>query len=205
MGRNETVNEEMKMARREQILESALELFAVNGLKGVKIADIAKHAKFSQGLVYHYFQSKEDIYTELISVAFHRIKEAISILENLPYEADGKIKIAIEGILENIENNVSSCYFYLLVNNAMLSNIIPENAKTIIEKEHKHPYDVIGKIIRKGQKEGTIQKGNSKDMATLFWTSIKGIAMHKASWNTSFKIPKADLLLRMFLTEKESS
>jgi AcrR family transcriptional regulator len=47
--------------RRLQILETALSVFASNGFKGTSIKDIAEAAGISQGLMYHYFSSKEDL------------------------------------------------------------------------------------------------------------------------------------------------
>lgn len=47
--------------RRLQILETALTVFASNGFKGASIKDIAQAAGISQGLMYHYFVSKEDL------------------------------------------------------------------------------------------------------------------------------------------------
>jgi AcrR family transcriptional regulator len=47
--------------RRLQILETALTVFASNGFKGTSIKDIAEAAGISQGLMYHYFTSKDDL------------------------------------------------------------------------------------------------------------------------------------------------
>jgi AcrR family transcriptional regulator len=45
--------------RRLQIMEVALNVFADKGFKGTSIKDIAAAAGISQGLMYHYFPSKE--------------------------------------------------------------------------------------------------------------------------------------------------
>jgi AcrR family transcriptional regulator len=47
--------------RRTQILEIALKVFASNGFAGTSIKNIAEAAGISQGLMYHYFASKEDL------------------------------------------------------------------------------------------------------------------------------------------------
>jgi TetR/AcrR family transcriptional regulator, cholesterol catabolism regulator len=45
--------------RRLQIMETALKVFAARGFKTASIKDIAEAAGISQGLMYHYFSSKE--------------------------------------------------------------------------------------------------------------------------------------------------
>ena len=45
--------------RREQIMESALRVFAKKGFTGASNKDIAREAGITPGLIYHYFESKE--------------------------------------------------------------------------------------------------------------------------------------------------
>jgi AcrR family transcriptional regulator len=54
--------------RKEAIVEAAAALFAVRGFNGASVADIADRCKTSKSLIYHYYQSKEDIlYDVMIS------------------------------------------------------------------------------------------------------------------------------------------
>jgi AcrR family transcriptional regulator len=54
--------------RKEAIVETAAALFARDGFNGASVADIAKRGKISKSLIYHYYQSKEDIlYDVMIS------------------------------------------------------------------------------------------------------------------------------------------
>ena len=48
-------------ARREELLRTALRLFAERGVDGTTIADIATATGTAHGLVYHYFASKNDL------------------------------------------------------------------------------------------------------------------------------------------------
>jgi len=48
-------------ARREQLLDVALELFAERGYGWTSMRDLAEEAGVSPGLVYHYFPGKEDL------------------------------------------------------------------------------------------------------------------------------------------------
>jgi AcrR family transcriptional regulator len=47
--------------RRDQLIETALALFAQDGVDGTRIADLAQAAGVAHGLVYHYFRSKEEL------------------------------------------------------------------------------------------------------------------------------------------------
>jgi AcrR family transcriptional regulator len=47
--------------RREQILDAALRVFSEKGYNGASIRDIAREVGVTEGLLYHYFASKEQI------------------------------------------------------------------------------------------------------------------------------------------------
>jgi AcrR family transcriptional regulator len=54
--------------RKEAIVDAAAALFASDGFNGASIADIAQRCKTSKSLIYHYYESKEDIlYDVMIS------------------------------------------------------------------------------------------------------------------------------------------
>ena len=54
--------------RKEAIVEAAAALFASRGFTGASVADIAPRGKISKSLIYHYYESKEDIlYDVMIS------------------------------------------------------------------------------------------------------------------------------------------
>ena len=47
--------------RRDAIVEKAAELFAQTGFRGASVAELASACQTSKSLIYHYYQSKEDI------------------------------------------------------------------------------------------------------------------------------------------------
>jgi len=55
-----------KQQKREQIIESALELFASKGFYSTTIPDIARTLKMSVGNIYNYFKSKDILAQEII-------------------------------------------------------------------------------------------------------------------------------------------
>jgi len=198
LARNKALNQKIKDERREQILSTALGLFAAKGLAATKIADISAALKISQGLLYHYFGSKEEIFIELIRTAFERMNAACRRLEALPAPPREKIRMAIEELLKGIEKNEDTSIYYLLIAFATASESIPEEAKAIIKKENRFPYEVMTRIFIEGQKAGSFKKHNAEDMALVFWTSVKGLAIHKAAHGKKYKSPDPDILMGIF-------
>ena len=199
MGRNKETNQKIRDERREQILSESLLLFSTRGLASTKISDIASTAGISQGLVYHYFRSKEDIFIELIRGAFERLNSSCEILSRMPLSPREKIDIAVRGLLQDLENNQENARYHLLMAQAMISETVPEEAKAIIRREIAISQEIIAAILRDGQKEGSIKEGDADEMALVFWTSINGLAILKVVNGAEFKAPAPEILLSMFL------
>lgn len=198
MARNKELNQKIKDKRREQILSNALKLFAKKGLSATKITDISSTSDISQGLIYHYYRSKEEIFVELIRIGFDRMNEACRWLERQPLSPKEKIKFAIVELLKLLEQNEDAARYHLLIAQATGSEAIPEEAKDIIKKENRFPYEVIARIITEGQKDGSIKTHDAQELALVFWTSINGLAIYKAVHGEKFKAPDANILTSMF-------
>lgn len=199
MPRSKEQNEQIKEERRSQILSQALRLFASRGLAATKIADIAAAAGVSQGLIYHYFDSKEAIFTELIRHAYDGINKAVRYLESLPDSPEAKIRLAITGLLRDTVQREDTARFYLLTAQATGAEAIPEEARRIIQAENRLPYEVMARIMKDGQREGTVKPYPAEDMARLFWTSISGLAINRAVHADEYRAPDPEILIHMFL------
>ncbi len=199
MGRNKELNQKIKDERKEQILTHALRLFATKGLAATKISDIASASGMSQGLIYHYYRSKEDIFVEIISGAFEKINAASLELERLPLSPREKIRLALETLLQGLASYEDTGLYYLLIAVATASEAIPIEAKKIISEKNALPYEVITRIIREGQKDGSLKNYDAEALALVFWTSIKGLAIHKATHGEKFKVPDPEILISMFI------
>src|SRR5215218_5923649 len=64
--RQPTARQRLAAARREQILETALGLFAVQGFDATPTRQIAKEAGIAEGLIFHYFPTKASLLTALL-------------------------------------------------------------------------------------------------------------------------------------------
>ena len=149
---NETIREE----RKEQIRQEALRQFAAKGLFATKIKDIASSLGIAQGLIYHYYRSKEDIYVELIRSAMDTLNEGMVMLRTMDVQPHVKIRLAAEQMYRTIatsEDFIQTCRFIAQASN---STAIPDEAKQILEQKRWLPYQDMAEIMAEGQKQGTI-------------------------------------------------
>ena len=62
--------------RKEAIVEAAAALYARRGFNGASVADLAEKCRTSKSLIYHYYQSKEDILFEVMISHVRALDEA---------------------------------------------------------------------------------------------------------------------------------
>lgn len=103
--------------RREQILEAALDVFAEDGFEGATTKEIAARADVTQGLIYFYFPSKEDLF---FAAYKHRAKQAFTHLR-LPAadECDEPPEVvihrAVAEFLEELETPRNLCLMRIMM------------------------------------------------------------------------------------------
>ena len=71
-------------ARREQLIAVGRELFQQRPYDQVSMDDVAAAAGVSKGLIFHYFDSKRDLYVEIIGRGANDLMQASMVSENMP-------------------------------------------------------------------------------------------------------------------------
>ncbi|UKN01722.1 TetR/AcrR family transcriptional regulator [Paracrocinitomix mangrovi] len=71
--------EQIRNERSQEILDAALKVFAEDGYHAASISKIAKKAGISKGLLYNYFNSKEEVLKQLLSTLFKEVVETMQL------------------------------------------------------------------------------------------------------------------------------
>ncbi|HRX00428.1 MAG TPA: TetR/AcrR family transcriptional regulator, partial [Cyclobacteriaceae bacterium] len=78
--RTSAKNEEIRQESAQRIMDAAFSLIAKQGYESTSISQIATEAGVSKGLLYNYFESKEDLLQKLVGRA---LQQGDDLLENL--------------------------------------------------------------------------------------------------------------------------
>ena len=77
--RRPAVSAEDKLRRRDEIMAAANKVFARNGFHATTIADVAKEAGLAYGSVYWYFDSKDDLFRQLIAAEEYALRTHVAV------------------------------------------------------------------------------------------------------------------------------
>lgn len=143
-------------ATKLRILEAAKKEFAQNGLEGARVDAIALEAQANKRMIYHYFESKENLFKVIIEQAYLDIRseEALLNLESLaPKDAITEfVKFTWNYYLRNPE-------FITLVNNENLNKARHIKDSSTLREVSEKFVDRIQAILDKGTQDGTFRAG----------------------------------------------
>lgn len=202
MARNLQQNEQARETRMEQIRSEALRQFALKGLAATRIQDIAKGVGMAQGLLYHYYPSKESIYIDLVKDALDKTIEASLATRAMDVSAREKIDIALRELFHTIAVSERFAQTCCLI--AQMGDIVGQGEeKECIEKKRAAPYRIVAEIIRQGQSEGSLAAGDADALSMLFWSTVNGLAIYRVSHAYKGPMPDYRLFRAMFFAESE--
>ncbi len=174
---------EQKQKRRQEILNIALDLFIRKGYAATRTAEIAKAVGMSEGLLFHYFETKEKLYTALLELANTGKDNIFSVKDVSPIEF---FQSTARTVLSYISQEPFAAKLFVLMNRAQYDETLSEQIRSGLVRKNDIEYTV--KIIRQGQQDGSIRKGDPVALAVAFFMAIQGIAENIAR-NPDMPIP----------------
>jgi TetR/AcrR family transcriptional regulator, fatty acid metabolism regulator protein len=86
------------------IIEAALKVFSTKGYASTRMADIAKEADMSYGLVYHYFENKEKLFDAIVEDWWTGFYDELEMLKQSDMTTEEKLVEIIRYILKVYES-----------------------------------------------------------------------------------------------------
>ena len=188
---------EMREEMKSTILQKSLLYFARNGFAGTKISDLSRNIGIGQGTIYVYFQSKEELFQEILKIADNNKElKQLKILVHTPIDAKKKICLLSERIMKSLQEDET------------FAAMVALNTQMLLEKNKEHSsgvttyqsdlYEYTAKIIRQGQKEGTMVDGSDIKLADYYWGVVYLYAL-KRLFTTGYEMISVEDLERTVL------
>ena len=160
--------QEIREEMRNTILQKSLLYFARNGFAGTKISDLSKNIGIGQGTIYVYFESKEELFQEILKIAdSNEMLNKMKLLAAMPISAKKKLHMLSETVLNRLEEDET---FAAMI--ALNTQILLEKNEAYSSEETTYQtkfYNYTSKIIEQGQKEKSMVDGSSMKLADYYW------------------------------------
>ncbi|MBN2320980.1 MAG: TetR/AcrR family transcriptional regulator [Acidobacteria bacterium] len=172
--RSKEANQAVLDRRREQIIRTAFQMFAERGYAATKISDVASAAGLSHGLIYHYFKTKEDVFTELVKSATNVFRAVTRYGSGYDSDPLNKIRVITEMVF-SMSHSPESAYYLNIVEQAFISEGISKASKKVIVENITSSIRCIRDLIFEGQKMGQIVREDPQRLALAYYSMVRGI------------------------------
>jgi AcrR family transcriptional regulator len=173
---------------RRNIIEIASEEFALNGLAGARIDDIAARTRTSKRMIYYYFGDKDRLYVAALENAYRVVREG-----------EGKLDVAGLAPIEALKRLVEFTFDHHRQHEAFIRMVMIENIhhgefleqSKVIRQLNVSAIDTIKNVYERGVGEGVFRKG--LDPIDLHW-QVSALCFFNVSNRATFsKIFSRDL------------
>ncbi len=168
--------------RKAQIIQPALQLFAVKGYEKTTVNNIIDEAGISKGGFYHHYNSKEELLEDIVRIL---IGDMVAIFKEIDARDDLS---ALEKTNEYIRKVNAYKGDKVVESAAFLSELYSSGKNVQLEKkiydfarEHIAPF--MKKIILQGVKEGTFKTEYPEESAEIY---VKLFIMHQQEMTDLF-------------------
>ena len=151
--------------KRRLILDAAVRVFARRGFHHCRVSDVADEAGVAYGLVYHYFDSKEEILNTLFLERWQIMLDAIA-------EIDSRDELSARDKLHRVASFIVDSYR----NDPDLMKVIiveVTRAANSFGRLHldkiREAYAGIGSIVEGARDEGSFKAGIPSEFAAMFF------------------------------------
>ncbi|MBN7786475.1 TetR family transcriptional regulator [Ponticoccus gilvus] len=141
---------------RQNLLMAARTAFADAGLEGARVDDIGRRAGLNKQLVYHYFGSKDGLYTAVLEQVYSEIREREAALDLSAFPPEEAMRQLIDFSFAHLRDNRD--FVRLLADenthggrHLSGSDTVRNTNTTIIE--------LIGETLERGVRDGVFRRG----------------------------------------------
>ncbi|MED4956111.1 helix-turn-helix domain-containing protein [Paenibacillus macerans] len=192
---NEDQLHQIRDERREQIIDAAVKVFARRGIAGTKMSMIAAEAGISHGLLYHYFKSKEELFTVLVQEAMAEAAAEMKRVYELPGTPIEKIKTLTETILDE-----GGTPYFMLIHQARTSEGVPEKVNQLMETYSMQTFvDQLRPLFLEGQQAGEVAADELDELISCYLSVLNGLMVLNIQEAGGYRIPQVGMLLRLIV------
>jgi TetR/AcrR family fatty acid metabolism transcriptional regulator len=139
--------------KRRAILHAAVRVFAEKGYHGCRIADVARGAGVAYGLVYHYFQNKDELLESVFAEQWAILLAALQAIQAGPGTASEKIA-GVLGFVFDVFKTAPTAVRVLILEVARTPKVLragstPETFFSAVR--------ILAEVVRSGQEAGELR------------------------------------------------
>ena len=154
--------------RRNKVIQTAIDEFSGLGFENANINVIAKKAGISIGLMYKYFETKEDLFILCLE---ETISELHAVIEAV-LQSDDKILVRAEKLIRAIQQTSGRESRYVKLYNEITKLSDEKQVRYYADRIEGISYEAYAGFLKRAKEEGDIRSDLDERMFAFFFDSL---------------------------------
>ncbi|WP_116051290.1 TetR/AcrR family transcriptional regulator [Amycolatopsis palatopharyngis] len=182
--------------RRAQILHAACAVIAGRGFRALRVADVAKEAGLSSGIVHYYFANKR----ELVRAAFeqnftHSLERRTAILES-DEDPVSKLRRLVDAYLPQDDETVEAWHVWAEL---WAEAIHDADLQELNDRAYGEWRRLVAGIVRDGQAAGQVGDTDAVEIANLLVAVLDGLALQVLAGSRNMTLSRMRATCQSFI------
>ncbi|MBE0558482.1 MAG: TetR/AcrR family transcriptional regulator [Proteobacteria bacterium] len=161
--------------RRADILDAAVKTFAAKGFHSATVAEIAAASGFAIGSLYQFFESKEQLYTAMLTEKLGMMYAGIRAVVEEESDIIRKIELLVASHFRYVEENAEFCSIFVRGDYLALSEGTAE-LRTRMRSDYARHVAFIEEVMADGMRTGVLKEMDAPMMAAALMGIVNSYA-----------------------------
>jgi AcrR family transcriptional regulator len=172
---------EKKQASRQKILESAREVFFRDGFMVANLDEVAQKAGVAKGTLYRYFESKAELYVEVLAHNGEIFKQRMYETAAGPGSASDRIRRVSKFYFEHWVRNRDYFQIFWAIENQSVIGELPPGVLGQVSELWAECIEILAGIIAQGIESGEFVESDAWEIANILWTVANALIQTEKS------------------------
>lgn len=166
--------ERARLARQDEILNAARQVFSERGFKNATLDEIAEVAEFGKGTLYNYFKSKEELLVSIILRGIHHFQQFVEEAVTAQTSPRERVEAYIDAAFDFFKMN-RQIFSILVLERTSLARSLNDDLFNQFCLEEAGLLDYLARLIGDGVKKKAFKKFDPTKAAEALFGLIHSI------------------------------
>lgn len=170
------LNNELRKESLAKIDKAALDIFSQYGYHGTAMRQIVLATGLSNGLIYHYYPTKADIFRHLVDFALDSTISGMQMVMSQQVPAWQRLEIFAGMLVANAFSGESARSFLIVLQAMTQAKTIPGLQESVQAKTDLY-FEILAPVIAEAQRDGQAGPGDPRILSAGFFSFLQGLSL----------------------------
>ena len=172
---------ERKQLSRRKILEAAREVFFRDGFMAANLDEVAQKAGVAKGTLYRYFESKAELYVEVLAHNGEIFKQRMNETVSSGGAAADRIRRVSKFYFEHWIRNRDYFQIFWAIENQSVIGELPPGVLGQVSSLWEECIEILASIVAEGVERGEFSECDPWEVANILWTVANALIQTEKS------------------------